>query len=183
MSAWTRIAHTELGSQQASIALTSIPGTYTDLLLKTSLRVNRSTSDYQVFYLRINDDTTAANYLSRRLYRDGSFGVYSESSSGDNQSLRPGASVYNLATSNTFSNGEFYIPNYTSSVAKSLSGDSVTENNSAEATLMIHAGRWAGTSAITKIELFDLNGSNFMQYSSVTLYGITKGSSGGVTVS
>jgi hypothetical protein len=77
-------------------------------------------------------------------------------------------------TASTFSNGEFYIPNYASANNKSVSFDSVTENNKAtDQILALNAGLWADSAAITSIKL-EVNGGtyNISQYSSATLYGI-----------
>ncbi len=74
---------------------------------------------------------------------------------------------------NTFANGEIYIPNYTASVNKSVSIDSVTENNATSAIAALDAGLWANTAAITSINLNGNNG-NFVQYSTAYLYGIVK---------
>jgi hypothetical protein len=88
----------------------------------------------------------------------------------------------NSATSNTFGNGEIYIPNYLSGTAKSFSSDSVAENNGTEGWQVIQANLWSGTDAITSIELDPALGT-FVQYSSATLYGILAGSDGIVAVS
>jgi hypothetical protein len=78
------------------------------------------------------------------------------------------------STSNTFSNGEIYIPNYTSSIAKSVSIDSVTENNATGAITALDAAiATAVTSAITSITLGSNNGT-FVQHSTAYLYGISK---------
>jgi len=75
-----------------------------------------------------------------------------------------------------------YLPNYTSSVAKSVSGDNVSENNATASTQTITAGLWSGTDPITSIEIFG-SGTNLAQYSSASLYGMRKGSDGTTTVS
>jgi hypothetical protein len=92
------------------------------------------------------------------------------------------------STSNTFGNSSIYIPNYTGSTAKSVSIDSVGENNGTASEQIISAALWNNTAAITSITLTSLDDNlnpsgNFAQYSSVSLYGILKGTSNGVTVS
>jgi hypothetical protein len=84
-------------------------------------------------------------------------------------------------TANTFGSYQIYLPNYAGSTNKSMSSESVEENNSNTLYyLSIGAGLWSNTAAITSISI--LPGSSWVQYSTATLYGITKGSSGGVTV-
>jgi hypothetical protein len=80
---------------------------------------------------------------------------------------------YASYTSNTFSNGAAYIPNYTSGVAKSVSWDYVTENNATASWQMILAGSWSGTSGITSISL-GLPSGVFEQNTTASLYTITK---------
>ncbi len=76
------------------------------------------------------------------------------------------------ATSNTFANAELYIPNYTSSNYKSASTDSVTENNATSALAIMTAGLWSNTAAITSITLTPDSATNFVQYSTFSLYGL-----------
>ncbi len=87
------------------------------------------------------------------------------------------------ATASTFSNAEWYIPNYRSAVAKSWSIDAVGETNGTSPLGMeIIAGLWTGTDAITSITMTGADGL-FVQFSSATLYGVTRGTTPGVTVS
>jgi hypothetical protein len=63
-----------------------------------------------------------------------------------------------------------YIPNYAGSSNKSVSIDSVTENNATGAYSGLTAALFASTAAITSFGIS--TGSNFVQYSTATLYGI-----------
>ena len=174
MSAWTVIAHTELTGNAASIQFMNvgnIPNTYTDLCVFFSLRDNAS-GEARAFTIELNDTTPT----SRTLVGTGSsIASYTETTY---YALTDG----NTATASTFSNGMMYIPNYTSSSNKSASIDIVTETNGTPGFQLITAALFATATAVTKIELI-ANSANFVQYSSATLYGITKGSSGGVVVS
>jgi hypothetical protein len=81
-----------------------------------------------------------------------------------------------FATANTFASTEIYIPNYTSSGFKQMTVESVTENNAASSNLLLNANLWSQTAPITVLT-FDnsTSGTNFVQYSTFSLYGITKG--------
>jgi hypothetical protein len=92
-----------------------------------------------------------------------------------------GSTAANTATSNTFGSMQVYLPNYTSSSAKSASTDSVSENNDTRAIQEINAFLWNDTAAITSLKI-DAP-SNLMAGSTISLYKITKGSDGLVTVS
>jgi len=164
----------------ASIDFTSIPGTYTDLMIALSAR-NASVGATDV-YAQFNGVTTST-YSMRRLYGEGSgSGISDAVSTPSATGFRIGRSVSSGATASTFSNCLIYLPNYAGSTAKSGSSDQVDETNATVATQLITACLWSGTSAITQVTLKQLDGNNFAQYSSASLYGIQKGSSGGVTV-
>ena len=164
------IATTTVGSGGATnIEFTSIPGTYTDLLIKGSTRLNGGDTGIQLV-LRFNGNTQ--NYSRRLIYGNG---AAAESFSGSSETyLRIAFAEESTRTANTFNNFELYIPNYTSSNNKSTSSDSVTENNATTAYASLHAGLWSNTSAITSISIFDISGTqaNFVQHSTATLYGI-----------
>ena len=160
------------GGGAATISFTSIPATYTDLLVKLSTRSNRSgnTSDDQ--YIQFNGNTSAVYSMSRLLGNGSS--VFSDTSSGATGAF-VGDATAATATATTFANTEIYIPNYTSSNAKSISIDSVTENNATEAYQIFNASFWnpATQAAITSIIIGSVSSNNFVQYSPAYLYGIS----------
>ena len=163
------------------MAVGDIPSEYTDLLIVTSLRSNRAGEVADEALVRFNGDT-GSNYSVRRLYTYVVSGFVG-SSADTGTSLRRSHTGANGATANTFGSGQIYIPNYRSSVAKSVSREDVTENNNTEAWLSIVAGLRSGTDPITSITIFPEVGSAFMEFSSASLYGITAGSDGIVAVS
>ena len=164
-----------LGSATTQIDLASIPATYTDLLLVMSVRgVISATADD--IGLKFND--SAANGAARYLQGTAS-AVSSATNSYILNTLEPGAN----ATGSTFGNSSVYIPNYAGSTNKSLSTDNAMENNATTSYIRVQGSIWAQTTAINKITIYSLNGTNLAQYSSASLYGITKGSLAGVTVS
>ena len=158
----------------ASIDFTSIPQTGTDLFLVVSARVTGADGTPR---LRFNGSTTG--YTDKWLYGDGAYkGTASNVNGGS--SIWAGQFDASGDTSSTFTNGTIYIPNYAGATAKSVSVDSVKENNGTTGYQELVAGAWSGTAAITSLSL--LGASNFVQYSTASLYTITKGS-GGATVS
>ena len=169
MATYIQIGSTvTVGSGGASyIEFTGIPATYTDLVLKTSLRSNRSL-EFDSTTIQFNT-TSSSNYTQRMVYGDGAAAA----------SLTSAAITFfyatgSTATSNTFGNGEIYIPNYAGSSYKSVSMDSVSENNATTALAALNAGLWSDTSAITSIRLTVGGGTLLTQYSSASLYGIKK---------
>jgi hypothetical protein len=160
----------------SSIDFNSIPGTYTDLWIVHSGR-STATAVSGGVSVRMRFNGTTTGYSSKALYGQGSGSGASYAPAGWAGSASPSD-----ATASTFSNSTVYIPNYAGSTAKSWSADGVTETNATQAFQEIDASLWTGTSAITSISL-TVESANFAQYSTASLYGITKGSSGGVTVS
>ena len=147
------------------MSFTSIPATYTDLCVKVSARQGTSSA----VKIQFNSDTSTSNYQQRRLYGNGSTATSDSSTSlGYINAIGINTSNY---TANTFGNLELYIPNYAGSTNKSVSADTVNENNATEAFATFTAGLWTQTSAITAITLTAFAG-DFVQYSTATLYGI-----------
>lgn len=150
---------------QAAIEFTAIPSTYTDLVVKISSRT--ATGGATDINLEFNGDT-AANYTNRQIQGNGAT-VLSNSSA-----KQTGTSSGSTDTASTFASSEIYIPNYLSGTAKSYSTDTVTENNATTAYASLRAGLWSGTAAINAIKLTQASAANFAQYSTATLYGISK---------
>ena len=165
------IAKVTVGSGGASnIEFTSIPSTYTDLVVLLSTRTNRS-NEVDAISLIVNSDTTAANYTMRTLWGAGGGGIGSQNYNTYNEELAyvPAAT----ATANTFGNTLFYIPNYTVSQYKSISVDSVgATNTSTNARFNISAYIWKSNNAITTLKFVPITGNLLEQHSTATLYGI-----------
>lgn len=157
----------------ASIDFTSIPQTGTDLLIVASLIDNSGNANMNI---QINGNTGSV-YENRSLYGSGSSTASYASGVGADWTLgaMPGGGV--IASSN-----QVYLPNYTGSTAKTASAESVTENNATAAQQWLFAGKTSITGAITSIKIYSGSGGNLRQYSTASLYTITKGS-GGATVS
>ena len=156
----------------ASIDFNSIAGTATDLMLVVNARVEGAVA-YGAAYFKVNG--SSSTYSGRKLVGTGSAASSSTDGTSNIEWSVPGSS----ATASTFGNVSFYIPNYAGSTNKSISVDGVTETNATNSIQRLTAGLWSTTSAITSISI--LSDSNFAQYSTASLYTITKGS-GGATV-
>jgi hypothetical protein len=167
---YTKIATNTVSSAVASITFSSIPSTYTDLIVKASCRSDRAATDDNISF--VFNGNIAANYSMKRIYGSGS--TVSSSSSLANANYADARSIPAASnTASTFGNADFYIPNYTSSNYKSVSIDAVSENNATAAEMGLNAGLWSQTAAITSITFYPTYGANFVQYSTFTLYGIS----------
>ena len=154
----------------ATVTFSSIPATYTDLLIKISARDSIS-STRTVAAVTFNSST--ANYSSKVVY--GVNGDFEGSESGGSTSTGWTYVTGDTATASTFSNTELYIPNYTTSNNKSVSNDATAETNSTSAGVVALAGSlWSDSSAITSITFTASSSATFMQHSTFYLYGISK---------
>lgn len=149
----------------ASIDFTSIPSTYTDLNLVVSSRSNNA-NVWSAGVLSFNNST--ANFTGRIV--EGGDSVATSSSTTSIVINNSGAN----ATANTFGSASIYIPNYAGSTNKSFSIDTVNESNQTTAVYQtLIAGLWSQTAAINRIT-FTVSGGSFVQYTTASLYGISK---------
>ena len=145
------------------IDFTSIPSTYTDLLLKLSIRNSQSSGSW-------NDAVITFNGTTYTLSQIRITGVPPATGSSTETSIR--VRVNNAGTTaNTFGNAELYFPNYTSANFKSISIDEVTENNATSAWASLVAGLVQTTAAISRITI-TASTDNWVENSTAYLYGI-----------
>jgi hypothetical protein len=166
MATYTLISSNVLTASAASVTFSSIPATYTDLVLRISARNDGGAN---LTYIQFNSDTSS-NYSTTNIYGTGSIAGSDPSGAGTyvyavvNQSSQ---------TASTFSSSEFYIPSYQVSQNKPMSLFGVNENNATAAIIIGGAHLWRNTAAITSINLSAGGGFNFVSGSSFYLYGIS----------
>jgi len=149
----------------ATISFTSIPSTYTDLVLIMS---GRTTSNQGSVWANTYVSTNLGAATSREVYGTGSATASTAASTGNIYS------VSSLATANTFGSIQIYFPNYANtSYNKSASADAVGENNGTASLAVFSALLWSSTSAITSITLTPTGEGNYAQYSTAYLYGVS----------
>jgi hypothetical protein len=166
---YTLISSNVLTSSAASVTFSSIPATYTDLVLRISAR-----TDFADWYENtlVTFNGTSSGYSSTFLRAFGS--TVGNGRTSSTTTLNPAYTTSATATSNTFSSAEYYIPSYTVSQNKPISITNAAENNSTtQAANNATAGLWSNTAAITSIKLENAFGpGNFVSGSSFYLYGI-----------
>jgi hypothetical protein len=148
------IATETLGTTESSVTFSSIPGTYTDLVLVFAGTVGILDNNNVTF----NGDT-GSNYSVTRLVGNGST---ASSSRGSNlNAIQCGE----IATSQ--SNDIIQIQNYSNSTTyKTL----IHRSNNTSQFLKASVGLWRNTAAITSITI--TNGGTYQIGSTFTLYGI-----------
>jgi len=160
----TKIASYTVSSGGAtSISFSSIPSTYTDLVVKMSVRNNiNGGSPWNDINGTFNSIGTG--YSQVFAYGPGGGGV-----AGATDSYLDIRISGSLSTSNIFSNIEMYIPNYSGSNYKSYFIDQIDENTTSTFLGLMTSGLWSNTSSISSIQF---SSTTFLQYSEITLYGI-----------
>ena len=163
-STYTKIASTTLGSSAATVTFSSIPSTYTDLVIISSSANTAVNGNGQG--LRFNSDT-ATNYSKIFMYGDGSSAVSGRGTSQTNISI----SNQPISSSGAFTATVTSIQNYSNSTTYktvlSRGGSNHTNN-----LVIAYAGTWRSTATITTIDLINDSGS-FITGSTFNLYGIT----------
>jgi|688.fasta_scaffold848241_2 hypothetical protein len=164
------IASTVLGSDAADVIFSSIPQTYTDLVLTYSAR-NTDFTTVASQNIRLNNDT-GTNYSQTSLVNAGTtISPINEANTGPLQPgyLTPGQ------TAGSFGLGEFYFPNYTSTAAKPflVLGTSIYNTTNPGTSSQISA-LYRGSSGISIIRFapFDSPSKNWTSGSCFYLYGI-----------
>ena len=166
MANYVLLDRIELNASAASVVFDNIPQTgYTDLKVVLSTRQSGAATTASI-NLTLNGSSSGFTY--RALQGSGSSAA---SFSGSTGYLGQGDAA--TATANTFGNAEFYIPNYRSSNFKSISSDTVDENNATTAYAQMNAVLWSNTAAITSVSVVAGNGS-FVANSTFSLYGLAQ---------
>jgi len=161
------ISSNVLSTTASTVTFSSIPSTYTDLVLKFSGRSNIA-STYTVPVITFNNlGTSIYSYILVSNNNNSAFGYIQTSvTNGGGDSYVPGSS----STANTFGSYEIYIPSYTSAANKPYTSFAVAENKSVSVfDLQARANQFGSTAAINRI---DISLTSFVAGSSFYLYGI-----------
>jgi hypothetical protein len=157
---YSTIATTTLSSASSSVTFSSIPGTYTDLVIVTNPGSSSGSIDAR---LRFNTDT-GTNYSLTVLRGSGTAASSFRISNQSFIDLNSLATIDTTIRQNTIIN----IMNYANSTTyKTL----MCRANNASAGTDAIVGLWRSTAAITAVEIY-ASTANFASGSSFSLYGI-----------
>ena len=160
---YTLIASNTLGSSAASVTFSSIPSTYTDLVLVVNgYQVTTGYFDIQVGNGSVD---TAGNYSHTRLIGY-SGGVLSDRSSNVSNFVQP--------TIGTAERGTVLI-NFLDYANTTTYKTAIHRNNEGGLGVGVEVGLWRSTAAINQIKISGGSGSNFASGSTFKLYGIEAG--------
>ena len=168
--AYDSIATTTVGAGgTSSITFSSIPSTYTHLQIRFTARTNRANA-IDPFYVRMNSDSTAANYVSHALYGSGTSAV------SNNTTGEPGTFHYLVsgANANTSVFGSMVIDilDYTNTNKYTTTRSIGGSDNNGSGFICFNSGLWMNTNAVTSLTILPFVGPNFVEYSTFSLYGI-----------
>ena len=163
-----------------SVSFTSIPQTYTDLVILISAKSTYTGGGGSLsFSISFNSNTTNYNSRSLQMYASASIANNNDTTltlGGITGGWIRGIGTTSFsATTSTYSNSKIYIPGYTSSNNKSFWAECTAEDNAGSGTsansIVMHSGQWANSAAITDIA-FGLELGTFVSPSTFYLYGI-----------
>jgi len=165
-STYDKIATTTLGSNTASLDFSSIPSTYTDLVLV--IRYAGSLND-QNSRLRFNNDT-ASNYSRTVILGDGTSATSTRSTSATFIQM-----VTNYGAGTSLASGNYHIiqiQNYANTTTyKTALARTNAQNNSGAGEVGATVGLWRSTSAINQVT-YSQGSGDIITGSTATLYGI-----------
>lgn len=151
------IASTTLGSAAADITFSSIPSTYTDLVLVLSGGFATNTSD---LYTQFNSDT-ATNYSNTDLTGDGSAAA----------SSRTSGVAYIRHNQNIVDTSSTWVIQVMSYANTNVYKTAISSFASAGGSVERSVGLWRSTSAITAVKMYTSSG-NLSSGFTASLYGI-----------
>ena len=157
---YTLIASNTVSNTPNTVTFSSIPSTYTDLVLVYNGSLNY-TNTYYVMYF--NGDTTLSNYSSTLVVGDGT-----SASSERNSYAKLGFSGSATVPVTTLVNIQDY--SNTTTYKTAISGFANT-NNQTNASVSL----WRNTNAINSISIYSYYGGLFNNGSTFKLYGIEAG--------
>jgi len=160
-STYTPIATTTFGSAASSYTFSSVPSTYTDLVLIVYIPTNSTNDD---IFMQFNSDT-ATNYSATWLRGNGS------TASSPRSSNLTGIRISDLGSPTTTAASllTISIQNYSNSTTYKTA--LARANNAAGNGVDAFVGLWRSTAAINTIKVYPASGS-MATGTTMTLYGI-----------
>ena len=157
------IATTTLGSAATTVTLSSIPSTYTDLVLVVNFG---TTAAGEVTGIKLNGDT-GTNYSTTSAYGATAQGAISFRRANDSIGMNL-SNWFGSSTTLNGSNGVYHIMNYSNTTTyKTVLGRS----NDASMQTEMNVGLWRNTAAVTSVT-FLVTTTTLKAGATVSLYGI-----------
>ena len=166
---YTLIASNTLSSSAASVTFSSIPNTYTDLVIRGSVR---DTTSATISKIEVQFNANSSAIYSHTVLTGNGATASSARKSGAGNTFHDFDNTVDsaTATASTFASFELYIPSYTASQNKPGSYFGAQENNNATAFITANANLFRDTAAISSIKFTAQ--TSFVSGTSFFLYGI-----------
>lgn len=155
------IATTTLSSAQASVTLSSIPNTYTDLVAVCNFGVNTSVNSW----IRLNGDT-GSNYSCSTMYGNGTSAISTRRTNNSDGIILD--LIGTVGGSSRDSSTIIHLQNYTNTTTNKT----VLIRSSRTTETVAIAGLWRNTSAINSVTFRTTASETFNSGATFTLYGI-----------
>jgi hypothetical protein len=153
----------------SQILFSNIPQDYTHLQVRISCR-STTAAGLSWSRLRMNGDSTNANYKGHQLYGDGT--TAASTNFGSESGIAAFLTVGSTGTANVFNAAIIDILDYNNTnkhkTIKVLQGNDTNGGG----YIIIHSGVWMSTSSINSLTFLDVNGGNYAQNSIFSLYGV-----------
>jgi hypothetical protein len=153
----------------ASVTFNNIPQGFTDLKLVISAKTNWASNNWDDLVVRFND--TTSGYSENSVFVVNSVTPISGQASNVTYAQVGWSANTNFA--NVFSNSTTTITNYTNGNAKNVMTDTAIEGATATTVMGFISYVWNNTAPITKMTFSSLNSATILQYTTITLYGVS----------
>lgn len=168
------ISHAEVTTLPTNtITFSSIPGTFSDLLIIASFRTQASGGgSFDQIFMKLNN--TSSSLLSYTLLTSNNPNTIDSGQSRTQTEHNFGRSPVATSGVGRFSTARIFIPNYAGSNFKQYRTEQSVMYDGTNYHSSLHSGFWRNTSAISRIDFRNDNATSFSMGTTVTLYGITK---------
>jgi hypothetical protein len=164
----TKIATYTVGASSVpSITISNIPQTYTDLVIKISASTNLAANWCDIAI------TPNGSILTNNTFEITVYSLGTSVGTNNGVEFQSGFGTGTSNTASTFGNSEVTIYNYTSSNAKTGNAFGASEGKQASTLTNISASNWNSTAPITSLTFTPQTGASFLQYSEITIYGVS----------
>jgi hypothetical protein len=161
-STYDKIATYTVSGTPTSYTFTSIPQTFTDLVLVVNAKITSGSVNFAMQY----NGNTGNNYCFTRLYADGSSALSSRAGSVPDNYMGD-------VLSSVWSNNIISIQNYANNTTYK---SGISRSNSTGSAIQFWANNWISTfDPITQIKVYPTGGNTLSVGTMMTLYGIKAG--------
>jgi ribosomal protein S11 len=171
MPTFTLIQTVTVSSPTSNIAISSIPATYTDLVVIGSYRGDVAGTNSQG-NIQFNGDTSATYSFARAV------GDSSGANGTGNTSVSSIRVAYvgpgSTGTANSFGTFVYYIFNYRSNYTKFIQGQDLrlSSSSTGDCYVQMQTAQWRNTGTINQITFFSAQAHNLAAGCTFSLYGI-----------